>query len=193
MQIYTRVGDKGFTKVIGGEKLAKDSTRVTAYGELDELNSFLGFAKSFLKDERLVDELLTVQKLIFDCGSDLADPAMRMQRITQHDIDWLESRIDEYSTVPDEVESFILPGGSPAGSALHVCRAITRRAERAIVTFQWTNDMFSEDLKFVNRLSDYFYALARAINKWDHQIDTLYDRGGKVFHREITKNDIFKN
>ncbi|MGT2948068.1 cob(I)yrinic acid a,c-diamide adenosyltransferase [Streptococcus devriesei] len=193
MQIYTRVGDKGFTKVIGGEKLAKDSTRVTAYGELDELNSFLGFAMSFLDNDSLFDELFTVQKLIFDCGSDLADPSMKSQRITQHEVEWLESRIDDYSIIPDEVESFILPGGSPAGSAFHVCRTIARRAERAVVAFQWTNDMFPEDLKFVNRLSDYFYALARAINKWDHQIDTLYDRGGKVFHKEITKNDIFDN
>lgn len=191
MQIYTRFGDKGFTSVIGGEKLAKDSLRVSAYGELDELNSYLGFAMSFLKDQSLYDELFEVQKCIFDCGSDLADPSMSKQRITKETIEWLESRIDIYAQVPDEVMSFILPGGSHAGAAFHVCRTIARRAERAIVAFQWTNDMYPEDLKFVNRLSDYFYALARAINKWDGMKDTLYDRGGQVFHPEVTKKDIF--
>lgn len=192
MQVYTRVGDKGFTSVIGGEKLAKDSERVKAYGDLDELNSFLGFAISFISDEKIIRELHEVQKLIFDCGSDLADLGMSKQRIQQINIDWLEARIDDYSKFPDEVESFILPGGSHAGASLHVCRTIARRAERSIVSFQWTNDLFKEDLKFINRLSDYFYSLARALNKFDGQKDTLYDRGGKVFHTNITKEDIFK-
>lgn len=192
MQLYTRVGDKGFTSVIGGEKLAKDSERVKAYGDLDELNSYLGFAMSFISDQELIDEFHEIQKLIFDCGSDLADPGMIKQRIKQDNIDWLESRIDHYSKIPDDVESFILPGGSHSGAALHVCRTIARRAERAIVSFQWTNDLANEDLKFVNRLSDYFYAVARALNKLDGQEDNLYDRGGKVFHTNITKKDIFK-
>ncbi|AXJ13846.1 cob(I)yrinic acid a,c-diamide adenosyltransferase [Streptococcus pluranimalium] len=190
MQIYTRVGDKGFTSVIGGEKLAKDSDRVRAYGELDELNSYLGFAIGFIEDSKIVSELFEVQKLIFDCGSDIADPKRLQQRISQENIDWLEERIDIYSKIPEEVESFILPGGSHAGASLHVCRTIARRAERSIVTFQWVNDLAKEDLKFVNRLSDYFYALARVLNKNDNYDDVLYDRGGKVFHTDITKKDI---
>lgn len=99
MQIYTRVGDKGFTSVIGGEKLAKDSERVTAYGELDELNSYVGFAISFLEKSELIDELYEIQNLIFDCGSDLADPTMSQQRITAAKITWLEERIDYYGIV----------------------------------------------------------------------------------------------
>ncbi|MBG9979472.1 cob(I)yrinic acid a,c-diamide adenosyltransferase [Facklamia lactis] len=190
MQIYTRVGDKGFTSVIGGDKLAKDSARVNAYGELDELNSYVGYAISLLDNKELVNELHEIQNLIFDCGSDLADPSRNTQRITEEKVKWLEERIDEYSTIPDPVDSFILPGGSPAASVLHICRTVARRSERAIVSFQWTNDMDSQNLKFVNRLSDYFYAIARAVNKWGNQEDNLYERGGKVFHHEISKNDL---
>ena len=191
MQIYTRFGDKGFTSVIGGDKLAKDSERVVSYGELDELNSYVGYAISLINKSTLIEELHEIQNLIFDCGSDLADPTGKIQRITEDKVTWLESRIDEYSKIPDSVESFILPGGSQAASVLHICRTVARRAERAIVSFQWTNDLEPQNLKFVNRLSDYFYAVARAINKWENQKDNLYERGGKVFHPEITKNDIF--
>ncbi|MGY4105696.1 cob(I)yrinic acid a,c-diamide adenosyltransferase [Ignavigranum ruoffiae] len=190
MQIYTRVGDKGFTNVIGGEKLAKDSPRVNSYGELDELNSFVGYAISILDKPEIIEELHEVQKLIFDCGSDLADPSGNTKRINQEKVIWLENRIDFYSTIPDTVESFILPGGSQLASVLHICRTVARRAERSVVSFQWSNDMNPQNLKFVNRLSDYFYALARAVNKWENQIDNLYDRGGKVFHNEISKKDI---
>lgn len=193
MQIYTRVGDKGYTNIIGGGKIAKDSSRVRAYGELDELNSNVGFAISCIDNEKVKKELLEIQKFIFDCGTDLADPQMKEKKIGKQTIEWLEERIDFYSDIPDEVESFILPGGSPGGGMLHICRTVARRAERTIVEFQWTNDMFEDNLKFINRLSDYFYALARVINKENNISDTLYDRGGKVFHTNITKKDIIKS
>lgn len=192
MQIYTRTGDKGFTKIVGGIQLAKDADRVKAYGTVDELNSIVGMAISL--DETtpaLREELKTIQQYLFDCGNDLATPhGKNPYRVSKELTLWLESRIDEYAQIPPVVESFILPGGSKLASQLHFARTVARRAEREIVTFQWTNEMNEEVLKFVNRLSDYFFALARVANSQAGITDVLYERSGKVFHTEITKADL---
>ncbi len=159
MQIYTRTGDKGYTRIIGGMKLAKDSERIKAYGTIDELNSFVGYAITLIKNnDSLKKELTQIQQCLFDCGNDLATPNGKgTYRVTSALTEWIEKCIDAHVVIPPEVESFILPGGSQAASILHICRTIARRAEREIVTFQWTNDMNDEVLIFVNRLSDYFF------------------------------------
>ncbi|CZR08941.1 cob(I)alamin adenosyltransferase [Trichococcus flocculiformis] len=192
MQIYTRTGDKGYTRIIGGMQVAKDSERVTAYGTVDELNSIVGMAAS--SDEAtpaLREELMTIQQYLFDCGNDLATPhGKNPYRVHKELTLWLESRIDEYADVPPVVESFILPGGTKLASQLHFARTVARRAEREIVTFMWTNDMNEEVVRFVNRLSDYFFAVARVVNAEANVQDVLYERSGRVFHTEITKADL---
>ncbi len=192
MQIYTRTGDKGYTKIIGGIQLAKDSERIKAYGTIDELNSFVGYAITFIKNNNsLKNELTQIQQYLFDCGNDLATPTGKgTYRVTSALTEWIEKCIDAYEGIPQEVESFILPGGSQAASILHICRTIARRAEREIVTFQWTNDMNGEVLIFVNRLSDYFFSLARVVNAYEGIEDVLYERSGKVFHTDLKKEDL---
>lgn len=192
MQIYTRTGDKGYTRIIGGMQLAKDSERIKAYGTIDELNSFVGYAGTLIKNnDSLKKELTQIQQCLFDCGNDLATPNGKgTYRVTSALTEWIEKCIDAHVDIPPEVESFILPGGSQAASILHICRTIARRAEREIVTFQWTNDMNEEVLIFVNRLSDYFFSVARVANVNEGIKDVLYERGGKVFHIDLKKEDL---
>lgn len=192
MQIYTRTGDKGYTRIIGGMQLAKDSERIKAYGTIDELNSFVGYAITLIKNnDSLKKELTQIQQCLFDCGNDLATPNGKgTYRVTSALTKWIEKCIDAHVDIPPEVESFILPGGSQAASILHICRTIARRAEREIVTFQWTNDMNEEVLIFVNRLSDYFFSVARVANVNEGIKDVLYERGGKVFHIDLKKEDL---
>ena len=192
MQIYTRTGDKGYTKIIGGFQLAKDSDRIKAYGTIDELNSFVGYAITLIKNnDSLKNELIQIQQYLFDCGNDLATPTGKgTYRVTSALTEWIEECIDAHVSIPLEVESFILPGGSQAASVLHICRTIARRAEREIVTFQWTNDMNKEVLIFVNRLSDYFFSVARVANVVEGIEDVLYERSGKVFHLDLKKEDL---
>lgn len=192
MQIYTRTGDKGYTKIIGGIQLAKDSERIKAYGAIDELNSFVGYAITLVNNnESLKKELIQIQQYLFDCGNDLATPVGKGRyRVTSALTEWIEKCIDAHASIPEEVESFILPGGSQLASILHICRTIARRAEREIVTFQWTNDMNEEVLIFINRLSDYFFIVSRVSNVNKGIKDVLYERSGKVFHIDLKKEDL---
>ncbi|UUX33320.1 cob(I)yrinic acid a,c-diamide adenosyltransferase [Fundicoccus culcitae] len=192
MQIYTRTGDKGLTRIIGGSQVTKDSSRVTAYGTIDELNSIVGIIVSLAKEYGdLQEELMEIQQLLFDCGNDLANPeSPKEARLKKENTLWLESRIDEYSQKAPTIESFILPGGSLIASYLHFARTVARRSEREIVSFQWKNDTNQEVMRFINRLSDYFFACARYVNAKEGVSDVLYERSGKVFHTEITKADL---
>jgi cob(I)alamin adenosyltransferase len=173
-------------------QLAKDSERINAYGTIDELNSFVGYAITLIKNnDSLKKELAQIQQCLFDCGNDLATPNGKgTYRVTSALTKWIETCIDAHVDIPPEVESFILPGGSQAASILHICRTIARRAEREIVTFQWTNDMNEEVLIFVNRLSDYFFSVARVANVNEGIEDVLYERSGKVFHIDLKKEDL---
>lgn len=204
MQIYTRIGDKGQTKVVGNYTISKDSARVNAYGTTDELNSLIGVTVTLEETwPELKDELQQIQQLLFDCGNDLATSQTKKYpyRMDEKPTKWLESVIDVYSKEPDPIEAFILPGGSPLAAQLHLCRTVTRRTEREIVSFY--NKVASEEyetgreesetnehvLKFVNRLSDYFFALARVANYRAKVEDIDYERSGKVFH-EMDKDDL---
>ena len=191
MQLYTKTGDKGLTKLVGGQSVAKDAERVNAYGTIDELNSWIGYSITKLdKDDKLRDELLQLQHYLFDCGSDLSTPqGVYPYKVDQQLIDWIEERIDTYAEIPPALERFILPGGDEIASMIHVARTIARRAERHIVGAMWTTEINNNVLIFVNRLSDYFFALARVINFTKHQEDVAYERGAKVFHN-ITKADV---
>lgn len=208
MQLYTRVGDKGQTKINGNYTVSKASVRVEAYGTVDELNSFVGVAASSPEAwPELVQELQHIQQFLFDCGNDLAtsNTDKYPYRMDAEPTKWLESIIDGYAEEPKPLESFILPGGTRLAADLHACRTITRRTERTIVEFvryleeskekgvYETNrkeaDANPHVQKFINRLSDYFFAVARVANHRVGRDDVLYERSGKVFHLDVKKED----
>lgn len=186
MKIYTKTGDKGMTRLVGGSQVSKDSDRVESYGTVDELNSWVGYAISMLSDQHAAvkEELKQVQQCLFDVGTDLATPteADRPTKLQTASVTWLEQRIDVYTEEAPDIERFILPGGSQGASMMHVARTIARRAERSIVRLSWTSKINSDVIMFVNRLSDYFYALARVLNAREGVEDVFYERSEKVFH-----------
>lgn len=186
MRIYTKTGDKGMTKLVGGDSVAKDSDRVESYGTIDELNSWVGYIVASIEEDNVVkEELLELQQLLFDVGSDLATPVStgRPIKLYTGTTSWLESRIDFYTDVSPDIDRFILPGGTKIASMLHVARTIARRGERSIVRLSWTAQMNPEIIVFVNRLSDYFYALARWVNAKEQVSDVFYQKSEKVFHK----------
>lgn len=184
MKLYTKTGDEGKTSLVGG-RVDKDHARVEAYGTIDEVNSFLGQAMTLLKDEVFFDlykELEKVQHELFDCGGDLAVVNNKIPyKVTEAMITFLEERIDAYILEAPPLERFILPGGSPASSAIHIVRAITRRAEREIVSLKKVDAINENVLKYVNRLSDYLFAVARVINVRLGVKDVEYERSAIVF------------
>lgn len=183
MQIYTRTGDKGKTRIIGNSVVSKSDVRVEAYGTIDELNSLIGIIASLpaIKPE-LTEELKLIQQYLFDCGTDTSMPHDPTKYRTKAEfITWLEGRIDHYSEIPNPIESFILPGGSHPASVIHFARTVARRAERCVVRFQEETESNILVLQFLNRLSDYLFALARVVNHEAGHDETFYERSGKVF------------
>jgi len=187
MKIYTRTGDKGQTRIIGNDVLYKSAPRINSYGTIDELNSWVGYIISQLPQENqeIKGELEALQHLLFDAGTDLSTPieAQRPFKLQKESVHWLEQRIDFYTAQSPDIDRFILPGGTPAASMVHVARTIARRAERIIVRLNWTAKINEEVLIFTNRLSDYFYALARYLNVQAQRPDVFYERSEKVFHK----------
>ncbi|WP_122646066.1 cob(I)yrinic acid a,c-diamide adenosyltransferase [Enterococcus mediterraneensis] len=187
MKIYTRTGDKGMTKLVGGSSVSKDSDRVESYGTIDELNSWVGYIASLLGSEyeKEKNELTQIQQFLFDVGTDLATPSdvERPYRLKKESVEWLEKRIDFYVAASPDIDCFILPGGTPEASMLHIARTVARRAERCIVRLNWTATFNQEAIAFVNRLSDYFYAIGRYFNAKQGQSDVFYERSDKVFHK----------
>lgn len=190
MKIYTRHGDKGKTQIIGASMIDKDDVRVEAYGTLDELNSWIGYTASILtkKTQSFHDELEEIQQILFDIGRDLATPSndkkhdfVFTDEVSKEKTKWLEDCIDKYVDAAPAINRFILPGGSPEASALHVARTITRRAERHIVSLQNQDEINTNTLVFVNRLSDYFFAAARYANVLNEREDITYRNGNPVF------------
>jgi len=169
MKIYTRTGDAGDTSLFDGTRVRKNDSRVDAYGEVDELNAWLGLVRSSLSDRDLDDEIARIQRDLFAVGAELADPtdkiAARVTKasITQADVTRLEQLIDHLEQELEPLRRFILAGGAPAGAALHVARAVCRRAERRIVSLDPPVD--ATVLRYVNRLSDLLFVVARVVNK----------------------------
>ncbi len=188
MKIYTRTGDAGQTGVIGG-RVDKDDERVEAYGTVDELNCCLGQAMSCMDTERykdLLEDLLQVQHELFDCGSDLAilKKEAKAYKVTSGMIDALEGWIDKYDAETPDITRFILPGGSQVSAALHICRTVCRRAERRVVTLARTQEINPEVLRYLNRLSDLFFTVARTANFREGVSDVEYIRSAEVFKRK---------
>lgn len=193
MRIYTRTGDKGKTSIIGG-RVDKDDTRVEAYGTVDEVNCFVGQAMveldvNIFKD--VLDDLEKIQHELFDCGGDLANVSTKRElKLQKESIDYLEKKIDEYTAEAPELERFILPGGTKPSASIHIARTVTRRAERLVVKLIKADPNTPEiALQYLNRLSDYFFALARVINFRLQVKDVEYVRSAKVFRDGKRKDE----
>ena len=169
LKIYTKTGDKGKTSLIGGTKVPKSHTRIESYGTVDELNSFIGLLSDYLNDQNSKNVLKEIQDRLFTIGSSLAcdpdkEPSLKIPDLKEEDVVFLEKEIDAMNEVLPVMKHFILPGGHVAVSAAHVARCVCRRAERVCVNMQ-ESDLFIEPLviKYLNRLSDYLFVLARFI------------------------------
>ena len=168
MKIYTKTGDAGDTSLIGGTRVRKDDARVDAYGEVDELNACIGLALASGPDAELAGVLLHIQRDLFALGARLADPsdqiAARVTKaaITEDDVQRLEQLMDRLDGELPPLRRFILAGGGPAAAALHLARAVCRRAERRMVALTPAVDPVL--LRYINRLSDALFVLARAAN-----------------------------
>lgn len=191
MKIYTGRGDYGNTNLIGGSTVKKTDLRVKAYGEIDELNSNIGLLYSTLRAESTPfnkDVFSMVEQIqidLFNMGTFLADVDEKMGIwIKQTDVKLLESMIDKLDENLPELDYFILPSGAMSASQSHICRTVTRRVERSILDFDSTLEKpLSHQLKlYINRLSDFFFVLARYINNKMDIKETEYTNTGKVFH-----------
>ncbi|MCW1383115.1 cob(I)yrinic acid a,c-diamide adenosyltransferase [Novosphingobium sp. KCTC 2891] len=168
-KIYTRTGDDGTTGLVDGSRRAKHDARMHAIGEVDELNSALGLAAVALPDDR-AQPLQRIQNDLFDLGADLATPgedftpSEMVLRVVPGQVAWLERAIDAVNEGLPPLTSFILPGGSEGAARVHLARSIARRAERAAVALAAVEAVNPAALGYLNRLSDYLFVLARAIN-----------------------------
>jgi ATP:cob(I)alamin adenosyltransferase len=165
-KIYTKTGDNGFTSLLGGTKILKSDLRIEAYGTVDELNSYIGLCRDLVSDNAAKNVLREIQDRLFTIGSSLAcdpakEPKMKIPDLKEEDVGLLEEEMDRMNEVLPEMKNFILPGGHPTVSHLHVGRCICRRAERACVRLQDDPDDRSLIIKYLNRLSDYLFVVAR--------------------------------
>ena len=167
-RIYTRTGDDGTTGLVDGSRAPKHAPRLEAIGAVDEANSAIGWA--LLAAERHAGDLRRIQNDLFDLGADLAtpgedfEPSEMVLRIVEAQVEWLERRIDAANDTLEPLRSFILPGGSEAAARLHIARTLVRRAERAVTALAAEEPVNPAALAYVNRLSDYLFVLARAVN-----------------------------
>ena len=186
-RVYTRTGDAGETALVGGARVAKDSPRIIAYGVIDELNSTLGLVRAFATEgkgkgpTRLVELLQKIQNELFDLGSELATPADAeyegMWHVTPAEVAALEATIDELQKDLEPLKSFVLPGGGVLGATVHQARTICRRAEIEILRLSRVEDVSADLLRYVNRLSDLLFVLARWITKVTGESEYLWERG----------------
>ncbi|MGC8540156.1 MAG: cob(I)yrinic acid a,c-diamide adenosyltransferase [Phycisphaerae bacterium] len=181
MRIYTRQGDQGQTSLFDGTRVSKDDMRLATYGTVDELNSWLGMAASICRHEQLRELLNQLQHQLFDLGADLATPidspnSSRVNRINPQHAANLELQIDAATAELPVLKEFILPGGSPLASHLHIARTVCRRAERHLVELIRQQPTGEAPLVYLNRLSDLLFVLARLANKLDGHPETHWHK-----------------
>ncbi len=185
MKIYTKTGDKGETALYGGTRVSKASARVESYGNIDELNSFIGLAKSEIINETVISQLEKIQFDLFTLGSESATPTDKLMlangksrldlMISEAEITELENWMDEYEAQLEPLQFFILPGGGKAATLLHVCRTVCRRAERSLVFLNESEEVRPELIKYLNRLSDFLFVLARYVSKLDGMPESYWN------------------
>jgi cob(I)alamin adenosyltransferase len=186
-RVYTRAGDEGETALAGGQRVAKDGPRIEAYGTVDELNAFVGAARSTAealvdKDGRawtLVPVLLRIQHELFNLGSILAtlpeDVRQRQARVTDEDVTRLETEMDRVNRDMTPLGSFVLPGSGRLNADLHLCRVVCRRAERVVVALARLESVPPEAIRYLNRLSDAFFVWGRWATHLTGDPETLWD------------------
>ena len=183
-KVYTRKGDSGKTDLIDQKKVLKSDIRIDCYGEVDELNSSIGFCIALisdstkLKDKDIILKLKKIQNDLFNLGTVLAvsDVSLldKFPKINKSNIDFIENEIDYYNKELSDLKSFILPSGSLSGAYFHVCRTICRRVERKCVSLSEIFEIDQNILKYLNRLSDLFFVLSRWINKEKKSSEDLW-------------------
>jgi cob(I)alamin adenosyltransferase len=169
MKIYTKTGDRGQTALFGGARVSKASVRVSAYGDVDELNSHLGVVCAHGPDAALATRLREIQEELFSLGAELAknpdkDVDLGVPGVGDVQIERLERDIDAFETELEPLKTFILPGGTPSAAFLHVARTACRRAERAVVLLTEAEPVRPELVRYLNRLSDLLFVMARVAN-----------------------------
>mgnify|MGYP000424258262 FL=1 len=187
-KVYTRTGDKGLTRLVGGQKVSKDDARIEAYGTTDELNSILGIVRTELARSTADDTARTwldariaeIQHDLFNAGSDLATRAADRwegQRLVHAgDVKRLEDEIDHMNGILEPLKEFILPGGGPVGAYLHQARTVCRRAERRVITLGGLEEINAEAVIYLNRLSDWLFVAGRWVGKAMGEPEFLWDR-----------------
>ncbi len=168
MKIYTKTGDKGQTGIVGGTRIAKNSTRIAAIGDVDELNAAIGLCRTLTPPDEIAQTLEWLQSSLFDLGAELASlPGANLSFaiLDPKATERLEEDIDRQTEKLPALKNFILPGGSPLAAHLHVARCICRRAERAMLALHEEQALRPEVLAFLNRLSDWLFVAARTANK----------------------------
>ncbi|MBV6645697.1 MAG: cob(I)yrinic acid a,c-diamide adenosyltransferase [Cyclobacteriaceae bacterium] len=169
-KIYTKTGDGGKTSLLGGKKVAKSHLRIESYGNVDELNSFIGLLKDHKNVEsRVANQFYWVQEHLFTIGSLLATESdfkgFELPKISEVEISQLEVWIDKYTTELPPLKNFILPGGHEVVSLCHICRTVCRRTERSVEALAQEEALDSHIIPFLNRLSDYFFIMSRKLGK----------------------------
>ena len=168
MKIYTKFGDSGETALFGGARVSKDALQIETLGSVDELNAYIGYARTLIDDADLSETIYRIQNHLFSLGADLATPETHTKsaeiRISSDFTTEMETIIDTLSDELPPLTNFILPGGCQAGSIIHVARAVCRRSERCVVRLSREADVNPEIIRSLNRLSDLLFVLARVVN-----------------------------
>ena len=168
MKIYTKQGDKGTTSLLGGTKISKAHIQIESYGNVDELNSHIGLLRDSVSKNHQKD-LIKIQDRLFTIGSLLANDGkkskIKLPKINPEDIQFLENKIDSMFASLPEMRSFVLPGGHPIVSYCHISRCVCRRAERSVVHLSEKIEVDENSIIYLNRLSDYLFALARKLSQ----------------------------
>jgi cob(I)alamin adenosyltransferase len=177
-KIYTRTGDDGTTGLGDGSRTDKDSLRVEAFGAVDELNSVIGQLATHTLPEQMRREITAIQHDLFDIGAELCIPGQRV--IMDNQVQHLENYLDELNADLQPLEEFILPGGTPAAAVCHLARAVCRRAERRVVSLARNETINAAGLRYLNRLSDLLFVMARSLNRAMGIKDVLWLRGRRA-------------
>ena len=173
-KIYTRTGDAGTTGLADGSRVAKNAQRIVTLGDIDELNSLIGAILVHELEPLLRERFIDIQHALFDIGGELAVPGA--VTVSEHYVGSLECALDEYNETLPPLKEFILPGGGPAAVATHIARAVARRAERSLVSLGEETDVNEHSRRYINRLSDFLFVVARVLARADHG-EVYWERG----------------
>jgi cob(I)alamin adenosyltransferase len=165
-RVYTKTGDGGETSLVDGSRVGKDALRVSTFGDVDELNSVLGLARSWNAEPEINEILELLQNDLFTVGADLATPmGMAVPRVDEERVEKLEGIIDRLLEELEPLKEFILPSGTQVGACLHLARSVARRAERLVVSLARSEETNPQVVIYLNRISDLLFVLARVANK----------------------------